>query len=487
MAYYLQPDELAVAEPHLTRIGALMGGPVARWAEETDRNPPRLERYDRWGHDVSRVVMPTSFDESRRAVLDAQKAAARRRPRRRHEFVAAAVRVELSAQPGRYRDGLRARHRRRHGEGVWSRRTRQPMCGTTCWPSSSRVSGKGETAQLLTERTGGSDLGALETTATRNGDAWLLNGFKWFASNCNGEAFVVLAKPEGAPDTSRGVATFLVLRTRRDGSRNGVRVRRLKDKLGTRSVASGEIEFVDAEAFLLSGEASERRGPVRRQGPGPDDGADERRTPRHRAVRARQCAARPGRVAVLRPAAPGVRRRPDRQAVDAAQAGRDDRRRRSRAGARVRRHRRGQPPAAAAGPSAHRRARHQAEGLPARHHHGVRCDRNPRRQRLYRDLAGGTAAARRAGEHHLGGPRQHPLPRRASAGSSARRPTSRYCNACTMRCRCPTPTTPPLSLPAASRTSMRPSPHGASSTARSPRPGCSRSRSSWVTCTPVRC
>ena len=71
--------------------------------------------------------------------------------------------------------------------------------------------------------------------------------------------FVVLAKPEGAPDSSRGVANFLVLRTRRDGSRNGVRVRRLKDKLGTRSVASGEIEFVDAEAFLLSGEAQRRR------------------------------------------------------------------------------------------------------------------------------------------------------------------------------------------------------------------------------------
>jgi acyl-CoA dehydrogenase len=119
----------------------------------------------------------------------------------------------------------------------------------------------GETAQLLTERTGGSDLGTLETTATRAGDAWLLNGFKWFASNCAGEAFVVLAKPEGAPDSSRGVANFLVLRTRRDGSHNGVRVRRLKDKLGTRSVASGEVEFVDAEAFLLSGEPTGDSGP----------------------------------------------------------------------------------------------------------------------------------------------------------------------------------------------------------------------------------
>ena len=51
-----------------------MGGPVAQWAEETDRNPPRLERYDRWGHDISNVVMPTSFTASKRAVLDAQQA-----------------------------------------------------------------------------------------------------------------------------------------------------------------------------------------------------------------------------------------------------------------------------------------------------------------------------------------------------------------------------------------------------------------------------
>ena len=56
----------------------------------------------------------------------------------------------------------------------------------------------GEASQMLTERTGGSDLAALETTATPDGDAWRLNGFKWFASNANGSAFVVLAKPEGA-------------------------------------------------------------------------------------------------------------------------------------------------------------------------------------------------------------------------------------------------------------------------------------------------
>lgn len=254
MAYYLQPDELAAVEPHLVSIGAQMAGPVNRWAEETDRNPPRLERYDRWGHDVSTVVMPPSFLEAKRAVLESQqtlRTAARaagmssRIPLFAANYLLDQADIGMGCALGTgggmvqslvaafAPDDVRDHVLAKFESGEWA----------------------GETAQLLTERTGGSDLGALETTATRAGDAWVLNGLKWFASNCNGEAFVVLAKPEGAEDSSRGVANFLVLRTRRDGSRNGVRVRRLKDKLGTKSVASGEIEFVDAEAFLLSGES----------------------------------------------------------------------------------------------------------------------------------------------------------------------------------------------------------------------------------------
>src|ERR1700756_1824229 len=267
MAYYLPPDELALAERHLTHIGELMGGPVARWAEETDRNPPRLERYDRWGHDVSRVIMPTSFTQSKRAVLDPQRA-------RRDEAGAANVSSSLAMFASNYllnQADIGMGCALGTGGGMV-----QSLVAAYAPPDvrehvlAKFASGEweGETAQLLTERTGGSDLGALETTATRHGDSWRLNGFKWFASNCNGEAFVVLAKPEGAPDSTRGVATFLVLRTRRDGSRNGVRIRRLKDKLGTRSVASGEVELVDAEAFLLSGEPSADAGPADGKGLG---------------------------------------------------------------------------------------------------------------------------------------------------------------------------------------------------------------------------
>lgn len=259
MAYYLQPHELELAERHLTHIGELMGGPVARWADETDRNPPRLERYDRWGHDVSRVIMPASFTQSKRAVLDAQQAL-------RTEARAAKTSSSLAMFASNY---LLNQADIGMGCALGTGGGMVQSLVAAYAPADVRehvlakfASGEwaGETAQLLTERTGGSDLGALETTATQTGDSWILNGFKWFASNCAGEAFVVLAKPEGAPDSSRGVANFLVLRTRRDGSRNGVRVRRLKDKLGTRSVASGEVEFVDAEAFLLSGEPTSDSG-----------------------------------------------------------------------------------------------------------------------------------------------------------------------------------------------------------------------------------
>jgi hypothetical protein len=54
------------AAPHLERIGALMGGPIAERAELTNSKPPRLEKYDRWGRDVSQVAMPPTFEASRR-------------------------------------------------------------------------------------------------------------------------------------------------------------------------------------------------------------------------------------------------------------------------------------------------------------------------------------------------------------------------------------------------------------------------------------
>ncbi|SDJ97129.1 Acyl-CoA dehydrogenase [Nonomuraea maritima] len=243
----------AWAEPRLDRLGDLMGGLVAECAEETDRNPPRLEKYDKWGRDISQVVMPPSFETARAALMT-------------DNFTAPSFAEEARAH-GADPSALSA---------AWTYLLDQADIGMGCAlgtggdmvvslaekyaPEDVRdrvreifANGyySGEAAQMFTERTGGSDLAALETAAEPDGDAWRLTGFKWFASNANGSAFVVLARlPEGA------VAPFLVLWERRDGSRNGVRIRRLKDKLGTRSVASAEVEFTGAEAFLLAGQGS---------------------------------------------------------------------------------------------------------------------------------------------------------------------------------------------------------------------------------------
>ncbi len=106
-------------------------------------------------------------------------------------------------------------------------------------------------ATWMTEIKGGSDLGtAVETIARPAGDGWLLTGDKYFASNAGAELAVVAARPEGAAAGVRGLALFLVPRYRKDGQLNYF-IRRLKDKIATRSVPTGEVELKDSEAYLL--------------------------------------------------------------------------------------------------------------------------------------------------------------------------------------------------------------------------------------------
>ncbi|HZD66030.1 MAG TPA: acyl-CoA dehydrogenase family protein, partial [Acidimicrobiales bacterium] len=254
MRRHLGERGVAWATPHLRATGALMGGPIATRAEETDRRPPRLERYDRWGHDVGQVVLPASFTASRADLVATSLSSP--------EFVAEATRAGVDPAP------LGA---------AWTYLLDQAEIAMTCALGTggdmvvrlaeafapddvkARVrelfgAGEmgGEAAQAFTERTGGSDLGALETTARADGDAWRLDGVKWFVSNAQAGAFVALARISGGADGVAGVAPFLVLAERRDGSPNGIRIRRLKDKLGTRAVPSGEVELVDAEGFLLA-------------------------------------------------------------------------------------------------------------------------------------------------------------------------------------------------------------------------------------------
>ncbi len=106
-------------------------------------------------------------------------------------------------------------------------------------------------ATWMTEIKGGSDLGAnVETVARPAAGRWLLTGDKYFASNVGAELAVVAGRPQGAAPNVRGLALFLLPRYRADGQLNYF-IRRLKDKIATRSVPTGEVELRESEAYLL--------------------------------------------------------------------------------------------------------------------------------------------------------------------------------------------------------------------------------------------
>lgn len=111
-------------------------------------------------------------------------------------------------------------------------------------------------AQFLTEVQGGSDVGANSVKARPDGEAlgttrWKIHGEKWFCSNADADLFLMTARPEGGPRGTRGLGLFLVPRRLEDGQLNEFTIRRLKDKLGTRSMASGEIDFQGATAYAM--------------------------------------------------------------------------------------------------------------------------------------------------------------------------------------------------------------------------------------------
>lgn len=100
----------------------------------------------------------------------------------------------------------------------------------------------------MTEKQGGSDVRASTTKAVPGDDAYLVTGHKWFMSAPMSDAFLILAQAPG------GLTCFLLPRFRPDESVNGIRIQRLKDKLGNRSNASAEVEFAQAYATRVGEE-----------------------------------------------------------------------------------------------------------------------------------------------------------------------------------------------------------------------------------------
>src|SRR5438067_4779063 len=249
---------MAVAEPALADMGQAAAGDLQVWGDACERQPAVLRQFDGWGNRVDEVVYPDAW----------------------RRLAAVAARSGLVGLPYETDTAGRTRDDARLVQAalcyLFAPSTATYLCPVAMTDGAARVLadvarvGAADavlrrlisrdpamawtSGQWMTERQGGSDVGRSAVVAKRDGDHWRLFGQKFFCSNIGCEVALALARPEHAPAGTRGLALFLVPRDRPDGRRNSYRIDRLKDKLGTRAMATGEVTLDGAYAELV-GEA----------------------------------------------------------------------------------------------------------------------------------------------------------------------------------------------------------------------------------------
>ncbi len=250
------PEDFEWADAKLREFGGLVGERVAPNSEVVDAHPPELRRYDQWAEEVNEIVHHPAAVDSKRALWAsgyvggfARDEADRGRPA---PGVMLAATSYLLSQAD---TGLVCSLGMTSGVAGLVAAYAPPDVRDALLPGlrGDSFDGGVDGSMFLTERDGGSDLGrTVHCTARDVGDGRVvINGEKWFCSNIDGAAIVMLARPEGAPDGPAGLGLYLVPKEREDGSRNGISMRRLKPKLGTKSVPTGEVEFHDALGYAL--------------------------------------------------------------------------------------------------------------------------------------------------------------------------------------------------------------------------------------------
>jgi alkylation response protein AidB-like acyl-CoA dehydrogenase len=249
------------AEPQLDAMGAAVPARVDALAVVADRNGPVLHTHDRNGERVDEVEYHPAYRELARIAYGSGLVAYKYDPEIRalhgdhlHALGFALGYLFSQGEAGLYcplcmTDGA-ARLIERYG----NESLRSLYVSRLAARDPERLY---TGAMFLTEKQGGSDVGANATRAvfeagTHHGEIWKLYGEKWFCSNVDAPVALVLARPEGAGPGTRGLGLFLLPRPLPDGSRNrGVVVDRLKDKLGTRSMPTGEVRLDGALAFQV--------------------------------------------------------------------------------------------------------------------------------------------------------------------------------------------------------------------------------------------
>ena len=254
-ASVMPPDDFARARPHLMAMGETAGGELDALAAVADRHPPTLRTHDERGRRVDEIVRHPAYAAMERIAFE------------RFGLAAMSHREGVLGWPGRVPHVVKYAL-----SYLFSQAEFGLLCPVSVTDSTARVlrrfAGDAVTAQFLplltatdfdalwqgaqwmTEKTGGSDVGASTTRARRDADGtWRLWGDKWFCSVANAGAALALARPEGAPAGTRGLGLFIVPKTLPDGTKNAWTLNRLKDKLGSRSMATGEVTLDGALAY----------------------------------------------------------------------------------------------------------------------------------------------------------------------------------------------------------------------------------------------
>jgi acyl-CoA dehydrogenase len=259
-------DDLDWAVATLDSFGGLIGDRVARAADIIDAHPPELVRYDRWANEVGEVAHHPAMLDAKRALWEAGYPSgfapqARERGRPTPGVVLGAASYLLAEAD----TGMVCSLGMTTGVAGLVDAYAPPdvrddlIAGLRAADVDHAVDG----SMFLTERDGGSDLGrTVHCTARDLGDGRVeITGEKWFCSNVDGAAIVMLARPEDAPEGPAGLGLYLVPRVLDDGSPNRYSIRRLKQKLGTKSVPTGEVEFHGALGYALRARGGGDREP----------------------------------------------------------------------------------------------------------------------------------------------------------------------------------------------------------------------------------
>ena len=244
------------AEADLAAYGRRVGGELQELARLANTHKPQLRTHDRFGHRIDEVEFHPAYHQLMRAAIEAGVSAYSWRHRDRPgAHVARAALAWLHYQTDH---GSSCPLTMTHAcvpalahapalAATWLPRVIAPHYDgrhVPAWEKAGNTIGMG-----MTEKQGGSDVRANSTRATATGDGlYALVGHKWFLSAPMSDAFLVTAQADG------GITCFLLPRFAPDGTRNAMRLQRLKDKLGDWSNASSEVEFAGALAWRVGDE-----------------------------------------------------------------------------------------------------------------------------------------------------------------------------------------------------------------------------------------